>query len=79
MVAYTFNVLCAPANTPGQIIDRLHQATQRVVRDEGFQKAVENLGIEPITDSDPRKAVQLVRDEIAKWAPIVKATGVKMN
>jgi len=79
MVAYTFNVLCAPANTPAQIIDHLHQATQKVVRDEGFQKAVENLGIEPITDSDPKKAAQLVRDELAKWAPIVKAAGVKMN
>lgn len=79
MVAYTFNVLCAPANTPAQIIDQLHQATQKIVRDEGFQKAVENLGIEPITDSDPKKAAQLVRDELAKWAPIVKATGVKMN
>lgn len=79
MVAYTFNVLCAPANTPGQIIDQLHQAAQKVVRDDGFQKAVEKLGIEPITDSNPDKAAQLIKDEIAKWAPIVKATGVKMN
>jgi tripartite-type tricarboxylate transporter receptor subunit TctC len=79
MVAYTFNVLCAPVNTPGAIIEVLHQATQKVVRDVGFQKAIMNLGIEPITDSDPKKAAQLVRDELAKWAPIVKATGVKMN
>jgi tripartite-type tricarboxylate transporter receptor subunit TctC len=79
MVAYTFNVLCAPANTPSHIIEVLHQATQKVVRDDGFQKAVVNLGIEPITDSDPKKAAQLVRDELAKWAPIVKAAGVKMN
>lgn len=79
MVAYTFNVLCAPANTPASVIDVLHQATQKVVRDKGFQKSVVNLGIEPITDSDPKMAAQLVRDELAKWAPIVKATGVKMN
>lgn len=77
MVAYTFNILFAPVGTPRPIIDRLYQATAKVARDEGFQKSLDNLGIEPVMDSSPEKAAQLVKDEIAKWAPIVKATGAK--
>ena len=33
--------------------------------------------IEPVIDSNPEKAGQLIKDEIAKWAPIVKATDMK--
>jgi len=79
MVAYTFNILFAPVGTPRPLIDRLYQAAAKVARDEGFRKSLDNLGIEPVTNSSPEKAAQLVKDEIAKWAPIVKATGMKMN
>ena len=79
MVAYTFNILFAPVGTPRPLIDRLYQAAAKVARDEGFQKLLDNLGIEPVMDSSPEKAAQLVKDEIAKWAPIVKATGMKIN
>lgn len=57
----------------------MQQAAAKVTRDEGFKKSLDNLGIEPATDSSPENAAQLVKDEIAKWAPIVKATGMKMN
>lgn len=79
MIAYTFNVLFAPMGTPRPIIEQLHQAAAKVTRDESFKKSLDNLGIEGITDSSPEKAAQLVKDEIAKWAPIVKATGMKIN
>ena len=77
MLAYTFNVVLAPVATPKPIIDRLYQATVKVMTDEAFQKDLESLSIEPVTDSDPEKATQFIRDELAKWAPIIKATGTK--
>ena len=77
MVAYTFNVLLAPAGTPRPIIDQLYRATMKVMGDEAFQKDLDSLAIEPVIDSSPEKAGQLIKDEIAKWAPIVKATNMK--
>ncbi len=77
MLAYTFNVLLAPAGTPKAVIDLLHQATMKVMGDEAFQKDLESLTIEPVTDSNPEKATQFIKDELAKWAPIIKATGTK--
>jgi tripartite-type tricarboxylate transporter receptor subunit TctC len=73
MLAYTINVLCAPADTPKAVIDQLFRTTVQVM-DEPFQKDLVNLGIEPAPDTSPEKATQLIREEIAKWAPIVKAT-----
>jgi len=77
MVAYTFNVLLAPASTPKPVIEQLHKATMKVMSDEAFQKDLEGLSIDPVTDSNPEKATQFIKDELAKWAPIIKATGTK--
>jgi tripartite-type tricarboxylate transporter receptor subunit TctC len=77
MLAYTFNVFLAPAGTPKAIIEQLHQATMKVMSDAAFQKDLEGLTIEPVTDSDPEKAARFIKAELAKWAPIIKATGTK--
>lgn len=79
MLAYTFNVFLAPAGTPKPVIEQLHQATMKVMSDAAFQKDLEGLTIEPVTDSDPEKAARFIRDELAKWAPIIRATGTKVQ
>ncbi|MBI4189872.1 MAG: tripartite tricarboxylate transporter substrate binding protein [Betaproteobacteria bacterium] len=76
MVAYTFNGFFAPAATPEPIIDQLSRATVKVMADGAFQKELEDLGIDAVTDSNPERANQFIKDELAKWAPIVKATGL---
>lgn len=76
MLAYTINVICAPAGTPRPIIEQLYKAVTAVA-DETFERDLESAGIELVTDSNPEKALQAIRDEIAKWAPIVKAIDMK--
>lgn len=60
------------------VIDRLYRATIQAM-DDTFQKEPEQHGIEAPADTSPARAAQLVRDEIAKWAPVVKRAGVKPN
>ncbi len=79
MVAYTFNGFFAPAATPETIIDQLHRATTKIMAEEAFQKELENLGIDAVTDSNPEKANQFIKDELAKWTPIVKAAGLAVQ
>ena len=79
MSAYTINVLFAPAGTPRPIIDQLYQTTMKVVADEAFQKELERVGTDPVLDSSPESAVELVKRELAKWAPIVKMTGTPQS
>jgi tripartite-type tricarboxylate transporter receptor subunit TctC len=79
MVAYTFNGFFAPAGTPDAIIDQLNRATLKIMSEEAFQKELENLGIDAVTDSTPASANQFIRDELAKWAPVVKAAGLAVQ
>jgi len=76
MLSSSLNVLFSPAHTPRAVIDQLHQASMNVVRDASFQKDLDSFGMDAVADGTPEKAAQLIRDEIAKWAPIVKATGM---
>lgn len=75
VVAYSCVLLSAPAATPKTIIDQLYQAAQTAVNDPAFQKDLLSAGFDPV-DSNPVKATQFIRDEFAKWGPVVKATGV---
>ncbi len=79
MVVQAFNAVLAPAGTPRGIIEQLHQATLRIMGDADLQKDIQADGAEPVTDSSPEKAAQYVRDEIARWTPIIRASGFKIN
>ncbi len=75
-VAYSCVLLSGTAGTPKHIIEQLYQAIQALVSDEAFRKDLLTAGFDPVTDSSPQRATQFIRDELAKWRPIVKATGI---
>ena len=77
MVSATFNALLAPAGTPNEIVDMLFRATQRVVADEALQHAMDDLAIELVRDSDPQKAADYIRSDIARWLPVIRETGIR--
>jgi tripartite-type tricarboxylate transporter receptor subunit TctC len=78
MLAYTYSIVCAPAGTPPPVIDALYRATEQVIRDKSFQTESRDLGFESV-DSSPEKAGRFIREELARWAPIIKATGAKLE
>ena len=75
-VAYSCVLLSGAAGTPKHIIDQLYQAVQKQMRDDAFQRDLLSAGFDPVVDSSPLRATQFIRDEFAKWGPIVKATGI---
>jgi len=74
-----FNAIFAPAGTPATAIEALSQATAKAKADETFARELEHGGAELVADSDPESASRLIRDEVARWTPIVKATGFKIE
>jgi tripartite-type tricarboxylate transporter receptor subunit TctC len=76
-VAYTFNIIFAPAGTPGAAIDTLKNALQKVMADHAFLDALVRLGVDPVTGSDPDKAAAMLRAEIGKWRPFIVSLGLK--
>jgi tripartite-type tricarboxylate transporter receptor subunit TctC len=47
--------------------------------DADFQKVLIASGLEAIPDSNSEKAKQFMDEEIARWGPVVKAAGFKVE
>ena len=70
--------LLAPAGTPREIIATLAAGVQRAARDPDMRKRLEEQGGEPV-GSTPEEFAALLREEVAKWAEVVKVSGAKAN
>ncbi len=77
-VTYTWNGLFAPAKTPKPIVDKLSQAANQAVADPAVRTKLTELGTD-VAGSTPEALGALVVSELAKWGPIVKASGAKVD
>ena len=71
--------LLAPARTPIAIIKQIAEATHTAVADPAYKQMLIDAGIEPIFDSNPEKFRQSLASDVALWAPVVKALGLKID
>lgn len=78
MISYLFNGLFAPAGTPQPVIEKIAQATAAAMAEEDFRKVLMDSGFEPL-ESGPAAAARMVAEEQARWAPIIKKIGFKMD
>jgi tripartite-type tricarboxylate transporter receptor subunit TctC len=73
--------LFAPRGTPAPILDRLTDALDKALDDavtrERLTALASDLPDKPRRGQEPLRA--LVRSEIARWTPIIKAAGVKVD
>jgi tripartite-type tricarboxylate transporter receptor subunit TctC len=79
LITQQFMGLFAPAGTPWPIIEQIGGLTQQIMDDREFQQKLILAGFEPVTGSGPREAAQYVHDELARWTPVLKASGLKIN
>lgn len=77
MVAQGFIALFAPAKTPEAVVNKVYEVTQRAISESDLQKIFISSGLEPQLDSNPDKTRKFVREEIARWAPVIKSIGLK--
>jgi tripartite-type tricarboxylate transporter receptor subunit TctC len=67
-----------PAGTPKDIIARLNAETVKGSRAPDFVTSMRNLGYD-ITTSTPEEMEAILKIEIQRWGPIVKASGAKLD
>jgi tripartite-type tricarboxylate transporter receptor subunit TctC len=79
MIGQLFLGLFAPAATPTAVIDRITEATHKAMADPEFQKVLVASGLEALPDSNSEKAKRFIDEEIARWGPVVKAAGFKVE
>ncbi len=74
----SWNGVLAPAATPREIINRLNSEFNRIVNSPDMQAKMLEFGFEP-TGGTPERFGALIRDELAKWLPVVKAAGIRVE
>jgi len=68
--------ISAPKGTPADVIERLNRETNAVLAEPKMQARLAELGASVVAGS-PADFGKLVADETAKWAKVVKLSGVK--
>jgi len=76
--ATSWNGMLAPAGTPADVIKRLNAEFNRIIGTPEMNKRMLDNGYEPVGGPSERFG-ELIRAEIAKWAPVVKAAGVQVD
>lgn len=73
-----WNALFAPKGTPKEVLDKLTDALNKALDDEGVRKRLLALGsVIPGPDGRGQAALnKLVESEIERWTPVIKASGI---
>jgi tripartite-type tricarboxylate transporter receptor subunit TctC len=79
LVAVNFAALFAPAKTPKPIIDQIAAATSTALAETEMRKNLIEQGMEPVMDSTPEKTRRFVEEDIARWTPVIRAIGLRLN
>jgi tripartite-type tricarboxylate transporter receptor subunit TctC len=70
--------LVAPAGTPAEILDKLRRATVSVLTSAELKKQFDSQNAAP-SPTTPQEFAAFVQAEQAKWGPVVRATGAKLE
>jgi tripartite-type tricarboxylate transporter receptor subunit TctC len=77
--AYTFNLILGPAGMPQDVVDVLDQASRKMMKDPTAIKFLEDIAAVPTVNTTPALTAKFISDEIAKWAPVIRSAGVKIE
>ena len=70
--------LLAPAGTPREIVTRLHSETVRILALPDVKSHYANLGMTAVS-STPEQFSAVLREEMERWAKVVKAANVRID
>lgn len=68
----------APAGMPGTIVQRLNAEINAALRQPDVRERLAGIGFDPQSASQAEFA-RYLKDEVAKWARVLKSTGIALN
>ena len=74
----SWNGMLVPARTPPEIIKRLNVEFNKAINIPDIRERLIANGHEPV-GGEPERFSELIRTETAKWAKVVKASGMKVD
>jgi tripartite-type tricarboxylate transporter receptor subunit TctC len=76
--ADAWNGLVAPGGTPKPIIDKISKDVADIIKQPAVRARLAAQLMEPV-GSSPEELRERMNEEIARWAPVIKAANVKLN
>jgi tripartite-type tricarboxylate transporter receptor subunit TctC len=73
-----WNGIVVPAGTPAPVVARLNTEVNAILKDHEIVKKMNGFGFDLIGGT-PQDLGNLMRAEAAKWAPVIKASGIKIE
>lgn len=70
--------LTAPAQTPPDILDKLNAAVVKAMKSKDVQDKLQGAGFR-VTGTSRQEFATMLREDIARWEKVVKATGFKIQ
>ena len=74
----TWVLFLAPTGTPRDIVNRLSSETAKAINESDIKDRFNQIGIVPVGNT-PEEASKFLADEVAKWARVITAAGVKAD
>ena len=76
--AVSWYALMAPANTPQPIIQKLSGEVARIVKMPDVTATLTALGAEPVGNT-PEELAQIIAEDTARWAKVIKEAGIELQ
>jgi tripartite-type tricarboxylate transporter receptor subunit TctC len=79
--AYTWNAFFVPKGTPAPIVDKLNHAMVETMKTASVQDKLGAVGLRLVSEdrATPAYLDRFVKEEIAKWAVLIKTSGISMD
>jgi tripartite-type tricarboxylate transporter receptor subunit TctC len=71
--------LFAPGGTPSPIIAQIAKANSTAMADKAYQKSLIDQAVIPLTDWTTEKFNRFMDEDVARWTPLVKSIGIKLE
>ena len=70
--------MLVPAGTPKALITKLNAEANKALAMPDVKERLAGAGID-VGGGSPEDYAKFIRDELAKWGPVVKASGAKLD
>ena len=77
--AYTWHMVLAPSGTPAPVVRAINAAVNRALAVETVRNRLTEMTMQIVPDSTPESTAAFLNAEIAKWEPIIRAAGIKVE
>jgi tripartite-type tricarboxylate transporter receptor subunit TctC len=77
--AYSWYGIFGPKNLPAPIVNRMAEAVEQTLADPTIAERLKGMGTPPMRGWTPARFASYVAEEVETWAPLVRASGARVE